>query len=848
MKTLSSQKIINSVVLLISLTVLATTDIAAAPGSEINNKPVANNDNYSIIQGEPLTINASSGVLANDSDIDNDPLSTVKISDPANGVLKLNNDGSFSYTPNTGYIGSDSFTYKASDGTSDSDVAAVTITVSPVVSKPLANNETYSTEEDTELTVTALKGVLANDSSPENNPLTALKITDPANGSVTFNSDGSFVYIPTPDYYGSDSFSYKASDGTVESDVAAVTIIINPVNDAPVLDNSGKMILDPVNEDVPDDSNIGTLVSAIIVSAGDDPIVDPDPDAVEGIAVIGLNTGNGKWHYDHDNDGIFTEFSEDTARDKALLLYDTAVIRFVPAPDYSGTVDPGLVFLAWDRTFSENGDTGVDTTDSSITAFSAESESASINVIPVNDAPVIAGDDNPTVIMDKDGDPTPFRLTLNASDDGDELAWTIAAQGGHGNAVVDGTGKVTYIPDSGYVGDDSFIVKVSDGMAEDTITVNVSIRAPLDPPGRIPWDDGSVFGPGDTITIEPGDISGVYKTCWMVKGAGSKTCADSDSYCVDGLAKYNVSGIDSGMKYSWQVRYEYEDGRFSPWSEEYTFKVGVSGTGRNIQLEPGTDAPGYRMLSFTLWPDDSDSMSVFSGGIGGTYDRDNFRIGSYDPELRTYIECSDNFKVEPGKAYWVLARNGMNIGADGVQVSLSHDIEVTIQKGWNMIACPNNAGYDWNHVQVLQYDDDCTVRGPFSVASSDNDLVDKKLWKWKQGTYVYYDSDGIYENKSFDPAPDSFMTPNEGYWVKAEKENVFLKFPVSRQGRKENVNQVKRMAESISYQASESRGNAVAGSDDSPPGPMGTFGSGSSGGVDESGGGCFINIAGKGDI
>ncbi|MCP4090584.1 MAG: tandem-95 repeat protein, partial [Gammaproteobacteria bacterium] len=586
------------------------------------------NDNYSITQGEPLTINALSGVLANDSDVEHDPLTALKISDPANGVLVLNNDGSFTYTPSTGYIGSDSFTYKANDGASDSDVAAVTITVNPLTSKPLANNETYGAEEDLKLTTTALNGVLANDSDAEDNPLTALKITDPANGSLTLNSDGSFVYTPNPDYFGTDSFTYKASEGTVESDAAAVTIIVNPVNDAPVLDNSGKMILYSVNEDAPDDNNTGTLISTIIASPGDDRITDPDTDAVEGIAVIGVNTNNGKWHYDHDNDGIFNEFPEHTARDKALLLYDSAGIRFVPAPDYNGTVDPGIIFLAWDRTAGTNGDTGVDTTDSGgITAFSAESESASITVTSVNDAPVIVGD-NPTVIMDRDGDPTPFGLTLNADDDGDELAWSIAAQPGHGSAAVDSSGQVTYSSDSGYVGEDSFLVRVSDGMAEDTITVNVSIRAPLDPPGQIPWDDEAVFGPEDPITLEAENIPGVYKTCWLVKRADEKTCADTDSYCVDGLAEYNVSDIDSGMKYSWQVRYEYEEGRFSPWSDEYTFKVGVPGTGRNIQLEPGTDAPGYRMVSFTLWPDDSDSMSVFSYGMGGTYDRDNFRIGS----------------------------------------------------------------------------------------------------------------------------------------------------------------------------------------------------------------------------
>jgi len=97
---------------------------------------------------------------------------------------------------------------------------------------PTANADPYSTDEDASLTVAA-SGVLGNDSDPNGDPLTAVKLSNPAHGSVTLNSNGSFAYTPEPDFNGSDSFTYAANDGTQSSSPATVTITVNPVNDAP---------------------------------------------------------------------------------------------------------------------------------------------------------------------------------------------------------------------------------------------------------------------------------------------------------------------------------------------------------------------------------------------------------------------------------------------------------------------------------------------------------------------------------------------------------------------------------------------------------------------------------------
>src|SRR5439155_1656988 len=177
------------------------------------------------------------GVLANDSDVDGDALSAVLVSNPTHGTLTLNSDGSLVYMPALNFNGIDSFTYKASDGQAQSGVATVTITVTPVNDAPVAaNDDSYTTPEDTKLTVSA-PGVVANDSDLDGDALLSLHDALPIYGTLTLNSDGSLTYMPALNFNGIDSFTYKASDGQAQSDVATVTITVTPVNDAPVAAN-----------------------------------------------------------------------------------------------------------------------------------------------------------------------------------------------------------------------------------------------------------------------------------------------------------------------------------------------------------------------------------------------------------------------------------------------------------------------------------------------------------------------------------------------------------------------------------------------------------------------------------
>jgi VCBS repeat-containing protein len=216
----------------------------------VNDAPVAALDSHATEEDTTLSVTVP-GVLGNDSDTEGDALTANVVSTATNGSLGLNADGSFSYTPNAGFIGEDSFSYVANDGTTDSALATVTLTVAAVNSDaPVANADSYATGENTALSVSA-PGVLGNDdmvkgkNRKHRDPLTVYIVNSTLNGSLLLNADGSFDYMPDEIYYGVDSFSYRAYDGTALSDEVTVTILINDVNNPPTIAGTPNSITVP---------------------------------------------------------------------------------------------------------------------------------------------------------------------------------------------------------------------------------------------------------------------------------------------------------------------------------------------------------------------------------------------------------------------------------------------------------------------------------------------------------------------------------------------------------------------------------------------------------------------------
>ena len=287
-----------------------------------NSSPTTGADFYRLSSSRPALSVAAPGLLANDTDPDNDPLTALPIRDPDWGTVRIRRDGSFRYVPDPGHPGYDSFDYLASDGNSlttwghayitltrppvahEDEFAALTrvkrtlaapgvlendfapeghaelrrppkhgtvklhpdgavdyrsdpgyvgrdrfryavvvegephstalawIRVKASNRRPTAVPDDFSTPEDTSLEV-APPGVLANDTDPDGDPLTALPVTDPYGEGFFLWGDGSFEYAPPINYDSPVNFTYRVSDGLALSDPATSTIEIPAVNDPP---------------------------------------------------------------------------------------------------------------------------------------------------------------------------------------------------------------------------------------------------------------------------------------------------------------------------------------------------------------------------------------------------------------------------------------------------------------------------------------------------------------------------------------------------------------------------------------------------------------------------------------
>jgi uncharacterized delta-60 repeat protein len=206
------------------------TDTGDLPAGDdaINHPPVAQTESYQVNEDEVLTVDAPNGVLANDTDPDGDQLFAAERTSPLHGGLVLNQDGSFVYTPHANYYGPDRFIYVAGDTRAISDQTQVDIEVLPVNDPPVAYPDGYHTEPGVLLDLGPIGNVLNNDDDPDNEPLTAVLITDVSNGTLTLNPAGSFTYVPDPGFEGRDSFVYEAQDAALLSSSAEVSLWVLP--------------------------------------------------------------------------------------------------------------------------------------------------------------------------------------------------------------------------------------------------------------------------------------------------------------------------------------------------------------------------------------------------------------------------------------------------------------------------------------------------------------------------------------------------------------------------------------------------------------------------------------------
>ena len=419
----------------------ATLGSPAATSTQIledDSAPSAANDTYSTAEDTPLVVPAP-GVRQNDTDADTAPgsltvTSNTAFAPAALGSVTVSPNGSFTFTPAANQTGPGSFTYTLSDG-SNTDTATVSITVTGANDPPVATNDSYSTPEDAPLSVNAATGVLANDTDPDSDALTASPAAafSPASlGNVDLNPNGSFVFTPAANQSGTGTFSYTASDGTT-TDIGTVTINVTAVNDPPV---------------AVDDTYTTAEDSPLVVGSGPG-LLDNDDDPED--APLNVNTVGGV---------------QPVEAGEVHVTLATGGFTFTPAADYNGPAS-----------FSYTISDGVHT---------ATAE-ALITVTPVNDAPVARDDSYDTP------EDTELWVTLATDsplandgdvDVGDTLTIDLAATSTQGSTVtqLNPDGRFRYTPPLNFTGPDRIAYTVSDGSLTATGEITIDVGGLNDAP------------------------------------------------------------------------------------------------------------------------------------------------------------------------------------------------------------------------------------------------------------------------------------------------------------------------------------------------------------------------------
>jgi len=395
----------------------------------INRLPIAVNDNYSAVEDEFLNISAP-GVLCNDSDPDDGPsdLSAEIVSNTSHGDISLNSNGSFSYDPDNNFYGVDSFTYQASDGLNYSNIATVTINISNINDAPVAFNDSYYMLEDSIFNNLSV-GVLDNDIDVDNlsTDLTAELVENVSNGTISFNSNGSFIYEPNDNSTGIDSFTYHVSDGMYFSNNATAAITVDNVNDPPIAYNDSYWIMED-----------NTLIVSSPGVLGND--TDIDSSVLSAIRIS--NTAHGNLYFN--SDGSF---------------------EYIPNIDFYGF--DSFAYQAYD---------GINGSNIAI---------VTIHVLSVNEPP-IAYDDSYNTTEDAWLNITGLGVLGNDTDSDsgpDPLTAVLTGNVSHGSLTLNSDGSFTYLPVENYTGWDNFTYYAFDGVNySNNATVSIIINNVNDPP------------------------------------------------------------------------------------------------------------------------------------------------------------------------------------------------------------------------------------------------------------------------------------------------------------------------------------------------------------------------------
>jgi Ca2+-binding RTX toxin-like protein len=497
--------------------------------------PADDNDAPVVVDDSALTDEDTAvvvDVLGNDSDPEGDPLTVTDTSEPANGSVQINGDGTVTYTPNTGFIGTDSFEYTVTDGQGNLSTATVTVTVAdPADNQPaMLVDDAAETDEDTAVVI----DVLGNDSDPEGDALTVTDTTEPANGSVVINADGTVTYTPDAGFTGEDTFEYSVEDEGGNISTATVTVTVGdtgpnapatPVDDMATTDEDTPVVINVLSNDTDPEGDVLTVVDASEPVNG---TVVINPDGTVTYTPNAGFSGQDTFEYTVEDAGgsystavVFVQVGDGdlppVATDDADTTdLDTPVVIDVLGNDsdpegealtVTDTTEPlnGSVVINADGTVTytpDAGFTGTDTFDYTITDPAGNESTATVTVVVEDpaDLPPVATDDADTTDLDT---PVVIDVLGNDSDpEGEALTVTDTTEPLNGSVVINADGTVTYTPDAGFTGTDTFDYTITDPAGnESTATVTVVVEDPADLP-PVATDDADTTDLDTPVVID----------------------------------------------------------------------------------------------------------------------------------------------------------------------------------------------------------------------------------------------------------------------------------------------------------------------------------------------------------
>lgn len=447
--------------------------------------PKGTDDAFSVRAGGTASADAANGLLANDGGSD---LTITSHTDPTHGTLELGKDGSYRYTPAPGFSGTDSFTYTATDGNGATTTATVTVTVTPAAA---ADSITVTAGGPT--TVGA-PGLLGNDQGTD---LTVTGSTQPAHGTVSVGSDGSYTYTPADGYSGNDSFDYTVTDGNGKSDTVTVTVLVRPAaNDDTLTTRAGDTLTTTTRQDglLGNDRGTGLTVTGNTQPAHGALTLNPDG-TYSYVPATGFS-GTDTFQYTvTDTTGTVatatvTVVVPPTAKDDtASTAANTPVtvdvqrndlgtglgtqIATQPAHGTAAVDDQGRIEYRPTTDWS-----GTDTLTYQVVDKSGRSSAQATVTITV--APIARSDDASTTA----GTPvTVPASTLLRNDSGAGLTVTGVSRATDGTVALDADGNAVYTPADGFSGTGTFWYDVRDasgGTASSWVVVIVGPQATAD--------------------------------------------------------------------------------------------------------------------------------------------------------------------------------------------------------------------------------------------------------------------------------------------------------------------------------------------------------------------------------